>query len=83
MENIYSKSITKDELEYYRKGMNKIYQMYLDDIRSHNTSSIIYRIFINSQTSKYLSNNSDERIVIDFIAGMTDDLFISEVKQVQ
>ena len=83
MENIYSKSITKDELEYYRKGMNKIYQTYLDDIRSHNTSSIIYRIFINSQTSKYLSNNSDERIVIDFIAGMTDDLFISEVKRVQ
>lgn len=83
MENIYSKSITKDELEYYRKGMNKIYQTYLNDIRSHNTSSIIYRIFISSQTSKYLSNNRDERIVIDFIAGMTDDLFISEVKRVQ
>ena len=82
-ENIYSKSMTKEDYEYYRNGMKKLYHVYLDDIKSNNNNSIIYRIFLNSQSQRYLDNTKDERKVIDFIAGMTDDLFISEVRRVR
>lgn len=81
-ENIYSKSMSKDDIEYYRMGMNKLFYVYLDDIKTNNTESIIYTIFLNSQSSHYLEFTNEKRKVIDFIAGMTDDLFVREIKQV-
>lgn len=79
---IYSKSMTKDEIEYYRRGMNKLYHTYLSDIKSNRVESIIFTIFLNFQNSHYLNNTDMRRKVIDFIAGMTDDMFIREIKQV-
>lgn len=79
--NIYNKSMTKEELEYYRIGMNKLYNRYLKDIEENNINSIIYKYFINYQNNEYLNNTSKKRIVIDFIAGMTDDLFKIEIEK--
>ena len=45
-------------------------------------NSIIYKIFLNNQCSDYLENTSNKRMVIDFIAGMTDDLFLNEIKRI-
>lgn len=79
--HIYSKSLTPKEIEYYRIGMNKIYNRYLNDINNKNTNSIIYKIFLNNQSSEYLETTEEKRQVIDFIAGMTDDLFIEEIEK--
>ena len=79
--HIYSKSMSANEIEYYRKGMNKIYSKYLSDIENNNTHSIIYRIFLNDMSKSYIENTSNKRKVIDFIAGMTDDLFIKEIEE--
>ena len=79
--NIYSKSLSKEKIEYYRQGMNKIYNKYLNDLTIGNQDSIIYTLFLNHQDLKYLKNNSNKRIVIDFIAGMTDDLFQTEISK--
>lgn len=79
--HIYSKAMTNENIEYYRKGMNKIYNRYLNDILNNNTDSIIYKIFLDEQDKLYLDNTSDKRKVIDFIAGMTDDLFIKEIEE--
>lgn len=79
-ENIYKYSVTSSDLEYYKEGMNKIFDRYLKDIENKNKSSIIYHIFLDSQSEEYLNNTSDKRKVIDFIAGMTDELFYKEIK---
>ena len=81
-ENIYSKSMTKEDIEYYRSGMNQLYHIYLDDINGNRVESVIYTIFLNSQSPRYLKVTDARRKVIDFIAGMTDDMFIREVKRV-
>ena len=80
--NIYLKSMSEEEIEYYRKGMNIIFNNYLDDINSNNKESVIYKMFLNNQNKHYIENTPDKRKVIDFIAGMTDDLFASEVEKV-
>ena len=80
-ENIYSKSISDKELEYYRNGMNMIFNNYLKDLDSNNKNSLIYTMFLNNKNDNYKNNNSNKRIVIDFIAGMTDDFFLNEVKK--
>ena len=80
-DNIYSKSMTKEELDYYEKGINKLYNIYLEDIKSNNKDSIIYKIFLNHQDELYLKNTNIKRQVIDFIVGMTDDFLIREIKK--
>lgn len=77
--NIYTKSITEDEYQYYRFGMQTIYHKYLEAIKSKDKTSIIYDIFLNYQSKEYLNNTSSKRQVIDFISGMTDELFLSQV----
>lgn len=76
---IYSKANTKEQLEYYRNGMNSIYTRYLNDIKNNNTDSEIFTIYINNMDESYLKNTSPERIVIDYIAGMTDEFFDTKV----
>lgn len=80
-QNIYSKSLTKEEIEYYRLGMNNLYSKYLNDIINQNKNSIIFKIFLDSQDKSYLEKTSDKRKVIDFISGMTDDFFREEIER--
>lgn len=80
-EHIYKYSLTDEQLEYYKVGMNKIFDRYLNDIMNNNHDSIIFKIFLDTQSKSYLSSTSDKRKVIDFIAGMTDDMFINEIEK--
>ena len=41
----------------------------------------LFKIFLDNQSQDYLESTNDERKVIDFIAGMTDDLFTSEIQK--
>ncbi len=82
-QNIYSKSLTKEEIEYYRLGMNNLYRNYLSDITRQNKDSIIFKIFLNYQDKSYLEKTSDKRKVIDFISGMTDDFFKEEIERLK
>ncbi|MBQ6477654.1 MAG: HD domain-containing protein [Bacilli bacterium] len=77
MENIYKKSMSTADYKKYEKGMNDLFNKYLNDINDKN--SLINKIFLSKQSSNYLENTSDKRKVIDFISGMTDNLFLSEV----
>lgn len=79
-DNIYKKSMNGKKYEYYEAGMNRIYDRYLNDIKNNNKDSIIFKIFLDTQSQEYLESTEDERKVIDFIAGMTDDLFIKEIE---
>ena len=40
-------------------------------------------MFLSNKSKEYLDNTSDERKVIDFIAGMTDNLFLNEINNLQ
>ena len=79
-ENIYNKSNTKKDLEYYKKGFNILYNKYIDDIKNKNNNSLINSIYLNTMTNDYKKNTLPEQIVIDFISGMTDDFFLNEYK---
>ena len=80
-DNIYKLSMSKEELNYYEKGIYKLYHIYLEDIKSNNKNSIIYKIFLLQQSNNYIETTNIKRQVIDFIAGMTDDFLIKEIKK--
>ena len=78
-DHIYTYSLTQEERAYYREEINRMFKRFLNDLETENKQSIIYTIFLNDQCEEYCRNNSNKRIVLDFIAGMTDDFFKKEI----
>ena len=77
-ENIYFKANTKEQIEEYENMFRKVFEYNLENIS--NKDSNIYKVYLSKMNDLYIKNNSKERIVIDYIAGMTDDYFINEYK---
>ena len=77
---IYKKSMTLDEYAYYENGMIGIFNKYVKDLDEGNKDSNIYKMFLGTKSDEYLNNTNHKRMVIDFIAGMTDKMFDREVK---
>ncbi len=80
--NIYLRS----DFDLQRKinfGVNILFEKYLDDLQNEKKESRIFEHFLNSKGENYLrsvESKSDPRIVIDFIATMTDRYFNQELK---
>lgn len=76
--NIYAKAYTNDEKNKIKEMFNDIYKSYLIDLETNNINSSICKVFLNEMNEEYKNNTSNERIVIDYISGMTDDFFVNE-----
>lgn len=74
--NIYYKANTKETLDYYTKVFNELFIYYKDNILDPENS--INKVFLHSMDAEYLNTTSDNRKVIDYLAGMTDDFILKE-----
>ena len=77
---IYKKSMSLEEYAYYENGMISIFNKYVKDLDNNNKDSNIYKMFLGTKSDEYKKNTNHKRMVIDFIAGMTDKMFDREVK---
>lgn len=80
-ENIYKNPVKMTEDEKIERMFRDLFELYLKDLETENKESSIYKWFLNSMNEEYLDNNSKPRIVLDYIAGMTDDFFNNEFKR--
>jgi len=78
---IYLKANSKEDLEKYKLMFNKLFDLYYKQLLNNEYTEDIYKFFINEMENIYLENNSNARIAIDFIAGMTDDFFNYQYKK--
>lgn len=76
--NIYSKANTEKDLNKYNDIFNRLFNKYLNDLKTDNQNSLIFSSYINNMDESYVKNNSYERIVIDYLAGMTDEYIIKQ-----
>ncbi len=79
--NIYAKANSSETIDSYRRAFNGIFSKYLSDLEYNNRKSEIYTLFIDNMSEEYLNGTDNKRIVIDFIAGMTDDYFIESYEK--
>ena len=77
-ENIYNNAYTPEEKQELRVMLNTLFNKYMDDIKNNNKESNIIKSYLKNMSPKYIENNTPERIVIDYIAGMTDDYCLLE-----
>ena len=76
-ENIYYLANTQDELNEYEFMFKVIFKKCIYILENKLENNNIYKLFLNNMNEEY-KKNSNARIVIDYIAGMTDDYFKTE-----
>lgn len=79
--NIYLKSMSIEDQKKVTEMFYTIFNYYKDKL-NNNIESSINREFINYKDESYRTNNTNERIIIDFIAGMTDNYFIKKYNNI-
>lgn len=77
-ERIYSDSRVKAQTGKIKLMFELLFERYMEDLRSNNETSDIYKGFLDGMSQAYVENNQPSEIVRDFIAGMTDDYFLKQ-----
>lgn len=82
-QNIYLKANSKEQVAYYEKMFQSVFDNCLNALKNNDTKANIFKIYLNAMNEEYKNNNTLERIVIDYIAGMTDDFLLSEYNKIK
>lgn len=78
---IYANANTHDQISKIEIMFNDLFDLYYEQIINKEIESDIYKTFINDMNDEYKKNNTPARIVIDYIAGMTDDFFTNQYEK--
>jgi dGTPase len=78
LERIYLNPRIKTHSSNLNKLFGFLFEKYLSAIRKKDTSSVIFSRFLNGMSEAYTETHSSAEIVRDFIAGMTDEYFLSQ-----
>ncbi|MFZ0131166.1 MAG: HD domain-containing protein [Desulfobacterales bacterium] len=76
LERIYMNPGIKTHIDTIRHLFEMLFEKYLNDLETHNTSSTIFTQFLKDMSAPYLAGHNAREIVRDFIAGMTDQYFL-------
>lgn len=78
---IYAKANTPSQIDEYKKMFTAVFKSCLKAVETKDRNHDIYKYFLNSMGLIYHSTTSPQRMVIDYIAGMTDDFLIEQYKR--
>ena len=79
--NIYTKANTKQELAEFKIKFNKLFDLYYEQVKHNKKNEDIFLLYLDEMDETYRKNNSEARIVIDYMAGMTDNFFNQQYKK--
>ena len=79
---IYSKAMNEDEKIHVKNMFDYLFEAYLYDLEKDNQESSLHKIYLSKMSKSYLEHTSNERKVIDYIAGMTDTFMAREFQSV-
>ena len=78
LERIYMNTKIKQHSSVIKNLFEMLFIKYLNDLENNNRSSVIFTNFLQDISDDYLANYTNEEIVRDFIAGMTDQYFLMQ-----
>lgn len=75
---IYLNPRTEANAEKYRRLFIGLFESLKSDFE--HKSGYVYKKYFSNMNKNYTKSNSSDRIIVDFIAGMTDNFFINQYK---
>lgn len=79
--NIYSNSRIKTQTHKIKNMFKQLFEKYYQDLENRNTNSPLYRYFLKDMNDNCHKNTDKKRMIIDFIAGMTNNFFNNQYKE--
>lgn len=76
--NIYNNVMTQEAKKIIREKFEYLFEIYLNHLNNKMYDEDIWKLFLNDMCDEYKNSNCNERMIIDYIAGMTDDFFESQ-----
>jgi dGTPase len=73
---IYLNPAIKTEGDKIRRMFFMLFDMYYSDLLNKNSQSDVYKYFIIDRNKSYIQTENKSRIVVDFLASMTDEFII-------
>jgi dGTPase len=80
-ERIYQNPMVKEQTGKIKLMFQLLFERYLDDLNTENEESVIYTGFLDGMLPRYREHTPAAGIVRDFIAGMTDEYFLTQCYQ--
>jgi dGTPase len=80
-ERIYQNPMVKEQTGKIKLMFQLLFERYLDDLNTGNEESVIYTGFLDGMLPHYREHTPAAGIVRDFIAGMTDEYFLTQCYQ--
>jgi len=80
IERIYQNPATTTELPKIVNMYEQLFERYCRELSDDSKDSFIHT-FTRDMDDAYLNNNSDKRIAVDCLAGMTDDFFNNQYQE--
>lgn len=80
-ENIYSDPRIKEETGKIQIMFRLLFEKYCQDLEEGNEKSDIFREYLDGMARKYVTETPPAGIVRDFVAGMTDEYFLSQCRK--
>ncbi len=75
---IYGCTLIDEQKKRFEKMVRELFDLYLGDLQKGDSEASIFHDYVSRFPDTYLSNTRNERIVADFIAGMTDQYFLKQ-----
>ncbi len=73
---IYLSPVKQSQDTKIRAMFRQLFSALLEHVKENDTSSPIFYDFLDNMSPKYKENTPPARMVVDYIAGMTDDYFM-------
>lgn len=80
IEFIYQNPAINTQVQKIESMYEQLFWRYCRDLENNSQDSPIYG-FIHDMDDVYLQNTDDKRMVVDYIAGMTDDFFFNQYQE--
>lgn len=77
--NIYANPKKEDKEEKYEGLFISLFESLREDMLLKR--GYIYKTYLSEMNKSYTKNNSSDKIIVDFMAGMTDKFFINQYKE--
>lgn len=72
-DNIYYKAITEEDRKRYENTIETLYSVYSRALEMDDKENDIFKLYLKDMSDTYVQNNTNSQIIIDYIAGMTDN----------
>lgn len=80
-ENIYQHPKLKMESKKIERSYRILFELLLNDLEHSKEKSYIWSQFLSNKSTRYLSETKPVRMIIDYIAGMTDHHFVRTLQK--